>query len=106
MYRKSVLSENSVRLRFSQRFSLLCGKQFPVPKADSPGNDYSRIDNFSFEDCRRACANDFQCNAFTYNQAKYVCFLKTAPNQWVSLYAWAITGIKVPSYCSEAGDYE
>ena len=71
-----------------------------VPKADSPGNDYTRIDNFSFEDCRRACANDFKCNAFTYNQAKDVCFLKTAPNQWVSLYAWSITGIKVPPYLS------
>ena len=74
-----------------------------VPKADSSGNDYTRIDEFSFEDCRRACANDFQCNAFTYNQAKDVCFLKTASNQWVSLYAWSITGIKVPPYCSELG---
>jgi endonuclease YncB( thermonuclease family) len=32
-----VLSENSIRWRFSQRFSLLCGKQFPVSSRKIPG---------------------------------------------------------------------
>jgi hypothetical protein len=75
-----------------------------IPKADSSGNDYTRIDEFSFEDCRKACANDFKCNAFTYNQLKDVCFLKTAPNQWLSIYAWSVTGIKIPPFCSELGN--
>jgi hypothetical protein len=75
-----------------------------APKSDSTGNDYTRIDEFSFEDCRKACANDFKCNAFTYNQLKDVCFLKTAPNQWLSTYAWSVSGIKIPPFCSELGD--
>ena len=66
-----------------------------VPHADSPGNDYSRIDYFSFEECEHSCDGDASCNAFTYNQAKRVCFLKHAPNQWTTFYAWAITGIKL-----------
>ena len=70
-----------------------------VPRADSPGNDYTRIDHFSFEDCQRSCAGDTSCNAFTYNQLNGVCFLKSAANQWVQFYAWAITGIKLSPPC-------
>lgn len=66
-----------------------------VPRADSPGNDYSRIDHFSFDDCQHSCANDINCNAFTYNQLNSVCFLKSTANQWVQFYGWSITGIKV-----------
>jgi hypothetical protein len=66
-----------------------------VPEADSPGNDYSRIDHFSFEECQQSCETDTACNAFTYNQAQAVCFLKRAANQWTTFYAWAITGIKL-----------
>ena len=68
-----------------------------IPRADSWGNDYSRIDNFSFEDCQHSCANDISCNAFTYNQSKGVCFLKSAANQWINFFAWSITGIKIPA---------
>jgi aspartyl protease family protein len=68
-----------------------------LSQADSPGNDYSRIDNFDMEECRRSCETDDGCNAFTYNLAKGVCFLKRAANQWTSFYAWAITGIKLSS---------
>jgi hypothetical protein len=66
-----------------------------ISQADSPGNDYSRIDHFSFEECRSSCAGDDGCNAFTYNHARGVCFLKRAPNQWTNFYAWASTGIKL-----------
>jgi hypothetical protein len=31
-----VLSENSIRWSFSQRFSLICGKQFPVSARKLP----------------------------------------------------------------------
>jgi hypothetical protein len=65
------------------------------PKNGLSRKDYTRIDNFSFDDCHRSCANDVNCNAFTYNQLNDVCFLKSNANQWVSFYAWAITGIKV-----------
>lgn len=68
-----------------------------LPQADSPGNDYSRIDHFSFEDCRSSCGNDDGCNAFTYNHARGVCFLKRAANQWTTFSAWANTGIKLSS---------
>ena len=66
-----------------------------VPYADSPGNDYKKIDHFSFDDCVRAAITIRPCNAFTYNQANHVCFLKSAANQWTTFYAWAITGIKL-----------
>jgi PAN domain len=65
-----------------------------IPQADSPGNDYSRIDDSSYEKCRNSCGADNECNAFTYNHAHSVCFLKRAANQRPTFYAWAITGIK------------
>ena len=66
-----------------------------IPQADSPGNDYSRIDRSSYEKCRNSCEADNECNAFTYNHAHSVCFLKRAANQRPTFYAWAITGIKL-----------
>jgi hypothetical protein len=66
-----------------------------VAQADTPGNDYSRINNSSFEDCRSRCEADDGCNAFTYNHGRGVCFLKRAVNQWTTFYAWASTGIKL-----------
>jgi hypothetical protein len=68
-----------------------------LSQVDSPGNDYSRIDDFSFEDCRSRCEADGGCNAFTYNHARGVCFLKRAANQWTTFFAWATTGIKLSS---------
>ena len=68
-----------------------------LSQVDSPGNDYSRIDHFSFEDCRSSCEADDGCNAFTYNHARGVCFLKRAANQWTTFFAWASTGIKLSS---------
>jgi PAN domain len=66
-----------------------------LSQADSPGNDYSRLDHSSFEDCRSSCAADDRCNAFTYNHARGVCFLKRVANQWTTFFAWATTGIKL-----------
>ncbi len=54
-----------------------------IPRADSPGNDYTRIEHFTFDECAHSCDLDTKCNAFTYNQLDDVCFLKTAVNQWV-----------------------
>jgi hypothetical protein len=66
-----------------------------VQQADSPGNDYSRIDHSSFEKCELSCERDMACNAFTYNQIKGECFLKKAPAQWTTIRLGAITGIKL-----------
>ena len=60
-----------------------------------PGNDYTRIEHFTFDECAHSCDLDTKCNAFTYNQLDDVCFLKTAVNQWVQFYAWSITGVKL-----------
>ena len=68
-----------------------------IRRADSPGSDYSRIDHFSFENCRNSCEADQGCKAFTYNQARGVCFLKRAANQSTNFDARAITGIKLSS---------
>jgi PAN domain-containing protein len=66
-----------------------------VQQADSPGNDYSRINNSSFDECEHSCETDTACNAFTYNQIKGVCFLKSAAAQWTTITLGAITGIKL-----------
>ena len=66
-----------------------------VQQADSPGNDYLRIDHSSFEKCELSCERDVACNAFTYNQIKGECFLKSAPAQWTTIRLGAITGIKL-----------
>ena len=52
-----------------------------VPRADSPGNDYLRVDNSSLEECERKCGEQGACNAFTYNQLHGVCFLKRAASR-------------------------
>ena len=73
-----------------------------LPQADSPRNDYSRVDLPSLEECRHSCDGNDGCRAFTYNLARGVCFLKRAANQWTNFNAWAITGIKLSS--SQAND--
>ena len=65
-----------------------------IPQADSPGNDYLRVDNSSFEDCARRCDAQNACNAFTYNQRHGICFLKHSANTATTFYAFAITGVK------------
>jgi PAN domain len=66
-----------------------------VQQADSPGNDYSRINNSTFEKCELSCERDIECNAFTYNQIRGECFLKKAPAQWTTIRPGAITGIRL-----------
>ena len=68
-----------------------------IPRADSPGNDYFRITLFTLEECQHTCEADKECNAFTYNQARNVCFFKRAASQSTEFHAWAITGIKLSS---------
>ena len=66
-----------------------------LSQVDSPGDDYSRLDQASFEDCQRSCEDNKECNAFTYNHARGVCFLKRAAQPWTTFSAWATTGIKL-----------
>ena len=75
-----------------------------VPQSDSPGNDYSTVENSSFEDCAQKCDDQSQCNAFTYNQLHSACFLKLSANRATTFYALAITGVKLsPSVQPIAG---
>ena len=66
-----------------------------VPQEDSPGNDYHRLDNSSFEDCAQRCDAERQCNAFTFNQLHNECFLKLSANRATTFYALATTGVKL-----------
>jgi hypothetical protein len=76
-----------------------------VPRADSPGNDYLRVENSSLEECERRCDAQIECNAFTYNQLDSVCFLKRSANRVTTFYVFAITGIRLsPSVRPTASD--
>ncbi|HEY7617418.1 MAG TPA: PAN domain-containing protein [Terriglobales bacterium] len=66
-----------------------------LSQADSPGGDYSRMDQSSLEDCQRSCEKNEECNAFTYNHAHATCFLKRTAGKWTTFSAWATTGIKL-----------
>ena len=72
-----------------------------APQADSPGNDYKRIGSLSFDGCVTACDADPICNAFTYNEFKRICFLKSAAAQWTIITLGAITGIKLSPFSLE-----
>jgi hypothetical protein len=74
-----------------------------VPRADSPGNDYLRVDNSSIEECERRCDAQRECNAFTYNQIHNVCVLKVWANPQLTFYAFAITGVKLSPSAGSTG---
>jgi hypothetical protein len=75
-----------------------------IPQSDSPGNDYSTVENSSFEECARKCDDQRECNAFTYNQLHGACFLKLSANRAITFYALATTGVKLtPSMQPTAG---
>ena len=66
---------------------------------DLPSNDYRsgftepRLKGISKKDCRRECAEDDRCQAFTFNAKANVCFLKAVVPQR-RRFAGAISGIK------------
>lgn len=70
-----------------------------LPDTDVPGGDYrggltdARLRDISIAACQAACAVDGQCAAFTYNEPKAVCFLKSAVGRTQS-FAGAISGIR------------
>ena len=45
--------------------------------ADMPGGDFDVLRDTSLEQCQQICAGMPQCQAFTQNMAKNVCFLKS-----------------------------
>jgi hypothetical protein len=47
------------------------------------------------------CLSDTACNAFTYNQLKSICFLKSAAAQWTIITLGAITGIRLSPFSFE-----
>ena len=66
---------------------------------DLPSNDYRsgftepRLKGISKKDCRRECAEDDRCQAFTFNAKANVCFLKAVVPQR-RRFSGAISGIK------------
>jgi hypothetical protein len=75
------------------------GGQFLIRRnRDAPGHDYERRDPPSLSDCQNLCGADQQCRAFTYNDAKKVCFLKYKSDIRLVRDAGAITGIKTFGY--------
>jgi hypothetical protein len=66
---------------------------------DLPANDYRsgftepRLKGISKKDCRRECAEDDRCQAFTFNARANVCFLKAVVPQRRA-FAGAVSGIK------------
>jgi hypothetical protein len=70
-------------------------QKFSIAKyKDAPGYDYDRLDPLSASDCRRRCSAEAQCQAFSYNVSKRVCFLKTTADIPLIRYNDAITGLK------------
>jgi hypothetical protein len=74
-----------------------------IPRADSPGNDYLKLDLPSIEACEGKCAADSACNAFTYNELESACFLKLVANPVITFYAFATTGVKLAPSMTAAG---
>jgi hypothetical protein len=72
-----------------------------VPQADSPGSDYKRLGDLSFDECVNRCDADTACNAFTYNRLKQICFLKSTAAQWTIINLGAITGIRLSPFSLE-----
>ena len=64
---------------------------------DSPGHDYWSIVRPTPALCQDRCHKDPNCEAFTFNVAKRVCFLKNKRGIQLSYYPGAITGLKVAS---------
>jgi S1-C subfamily serine protease len=73
----------------------IAGDQFAISMdQDLPGYDYERFDPPSSGDCRRLCAAESECKAFSYNVTKQVCFLKTRGDIQLIPHREGITGVK------------
>jgi len=77
----------------STSFEVLKG--FDLPSSDyRSGFTESRLKGISKKACRKECAKDNRCRAFTFNVKARVCFLKESVPQRVP-FAGAVSGIKV-----------
>jgi len=80
-------------------FTIASLAQDPLPErrlintrnVDFYGADLQTIFDTSLESCQRACLNDTQCQAFTYNSRSNACFLKSEAGQQTA-YDGAISG--------------
>lgn len=46
------------------------------PQFDRPGGDYTNFRTTDLRDCKRACATDRRCAAYSFNSVNSVCYLK------------------------------
>jgi len=63
--------------------------------SDVPGNDYDSFVPPTLGACKGLCEKEPNCEAFTYNEPKQVCFLKNKRDIPLARHAGAITGVKV-----------
>jgi peptidoglycan hydrolase-like protein with peptidoglycan-binding domain len=66
---------------------------------DLPGNDFrsgmneAALKGGTVDGCMAACAADGRCQAFTFNSAARICFLKTSAG-WPTAYDGAVSGVR------------
>ena len=46
------------------------------PQLDRPGGDYTHFRTTDLRDCKRACATDLRCAAYSFNSVESLCYLK------------------------------
>jgi hypothetical protein len=46
------------------------------PQFDRPGGDYTHFRTTELRDCKRACATDRRCAAYSFNSVESTCYLK------------------------------
>ncbi len=71
---------------------------------DRRGADYRRFDAYSVDRCKRACAEDDRCLAYTFDRRDDRCYLKDEVRE-AERNRDMVTGRKVDSYDDEDEDY-
>ena len=69
---------------------------------DRRGADYRRFDAYSVERCKRACAEDDRCRAYTFDRRDDRCYLKDEVRE-AERNRDMVTGRKIDSYDDEDG---
>lgn len=63
------------------------------PQFDRPGGDYTHFRTTDLRDCKRACATDRRCAAYSFNSVESTCYLKDQVTK-TSRDSRTISGIK------------
>lgn len=78
------------------------GELSEEPGVNRKGNDYTRFEAGEVRECRRACARDRRCQAYTYNLGDRLCYLKDrVPG--ASRDSRTVSGVKGGGYSGDGG---